>query len=377
MQPDLSKFFTQWKDPTSGVISYILTKKVAPVQEAFYFVNSSFSNDNRYLWFYCAFPPSGSNYYGRTLGVIDFKNMSINHFPETAFSESSPLVCDDTGGVYWASEKCLCYRSPDPKEKFEIISNYPNDLFGDKKLGHMATHLTLSPNKKELFFDAQSGIDFFAGTINIENGKFDIWKKFDRKYNHGQVCPVDENLSLLAQENMIDMYTGVKTRYEDRLWLLKRDGTFNPIFPEKTRVTHEWWDSNGIHIYAVNQIEQLNGPAIIRINKNTSEFENIWKGQYWHAHDFNHGKWLVADKHHLTDFYRGCPSSVYFINREINKELTIISLNPEHHTPGNMYHIDPHPRFSPDGSMIIFTTTVLGEVDVAIVFTKSIIKTME
>ncbi len=373
MKPDLSKFFMPYKDPESGVKCYILTKKVAALQQGFYFVNSSFSKDNRFLWFYCAFPPANSSKYGRTLGVIDFEKMTINNYPETAFSDVSPYVCDD-GGVYWATENCICYRGPLPKDKVEIISNHPDDLFGTKIFKQAATHLTMSPNKKEFFFDAQSGNDFFAGTINITNGKYEVWRKFDRLYNHGQICPSDDNTALLAQENMTDLITGIKTKYEDRLWILKRDGTFKPVFPQKTRVTHEWWDKDGKHVFAINQMDQMDGPAIFRVNIETAEIENLWQGRFWHAHDFDRARLLVADQHHLTDFYRGCPSRVIFINRESGKYVNIISLNPEHHTFGSVYHIDPHPRFSPDGSLIVFTTTVRGEVDVAVAFTKDLLK---
>jgi hypothetical protein len=31
-----------------------------------------------------------------------------------------------------------------------------------------------------------------------------------------------------------------------------------------------------------------------------------------------------------------------------------------------MYHLDPHPQFSPQGSHISFTATVRGKIDVAI-----------
>ena len=57
---DHSKLFTPWKNPETGVTIYLMTHKVAPVQEAFYFVNASMTGDARYLWFYCAFPPSGT-----------------------------------------------------------------------------------------------------------------------------------------------------------------------------------------------------------------------------------------------------------------------------------------------------------------------------
>ena len=374
MKPDLSKFFTPYKDSESGITSWLLTKKVAPVQQGFYFVNSSLSQDNRFLWFYCAFPPAGNHWLGRTLGVIDFEKQTINHYPETAFINCSPLVCDATGGIYWATTKCICYRGPHPKDTVDIIAALPEDLFGERFVKRVATHFTFSPDGRELFFDAQSGDGFFAGTVDIKTGKLQVWQKFDRLYDHGQFCPKDNDLALLAQENMIDPLTGVKTRYEDRLWLIKRDGTFKPVFAQKTRVTHEWWDTDGRHVYAINNSRQFGGPAIFRVNPHTAEVENIWPGQYWHAHDFDHARLLVADKHHLTGFYRGCPSSVYFIDRENKKEVTIVSLNPEHHSLGSVYHIDPHPRFSPDGSMVVHTTTVRGEVDIALTLTADLLQ---
>jgi hypothetical protein len=376
MRPDLSKFFTPYKDAQSGAVSYIMTKKVAPVQQGFYFVNSSFSKDHRFLWFYCAFPPSGSHRLGRTLGVIDFEKQTVNHCPETAFINCSPLVANKTGGIYWATPKVVCHRGPHPADKVQVIAKLPDELFGERVVKQFATHFTLSPNGRELFFDAQSGDGFFAGTVDIEAGKLNVWQKFNRLYDHGQICPIDPDLGLLAQENMLDMFTGVKTPYEDRLWLLRRDGSFKPVFAQKTKVTHEWWDTDGKHIYAINNGRQFDGPAVIRIDPQTQKVETVWKGQYWHAHDFDHGRWLIADRHHLTGFYRGCPSSVYFIDCAAGKEKTVISLNPEHHSLGSMYHIDPHPQFSPDGSMVVFTTTVRGEVDLAIAFTDELLKAM-
>ena len=55
-----TQLFTPIVQPETGVTIYILSRKVAPVQEAFYFSNASMTPDGRYLWFYCAFPPSGT-----------------------------------------------------------------------------------------------------------------------------------------------------------------------------------------------------------------------------------------------------------------------------------------------------------------------------
>jgi hypothetical protein len=73
--------FTPVTHPESGVTIYVLTRRVAPLQQGFYFVNNSMSDDGRYLWFHCAFPPS----LGRTLGVVDFQTGEVRHFPETQF----------------------------------------------------------------------------------------------------------------------------------------------------------------------------------------------------------------------------------------------------------------------------------------------------
>ena len=39
--PFNSRLFTPWRDPVSGVESFILTARVAPVQQSFYYVTPS------------------------------------------------------------------------------------------------------------------------------------------------------------------------------------------------------------------------------------------------------------------------------------------------------------------------------------------------
>ncbi|MBO7742207.1 MAG: hypothetical protein J6S21_06595, partial [Victivallales bacterium] len=56
---DLSKHphFTKWTDPDSGIVSYILTNRMSPVQKPMYFTNRSISPNGEYLVFYTHFPP--------------------------------------------------------------------------------------------------------------------------------------------------------------------------------------------------------------------------------------------------------------------------------------------------------------------------------
>ena len=62
---DDSQLFTAWRHPETGVRFHILTEKVVPIQQGFYFVNDGMSADGRYLWLYCGYPPSP----GRTPGA--------------------------------------------------------------------------------------------------------------------------------------------------------------------------------------------------------------------------------------------------------------------------------------------------------------------
>ena len=50
--------FAPWVDPTSGVRSYLLSERIAPVQLTVYFVNSALFADERFLWFACGHSPS-------------------------------------------------------------------------------------------------------------------------------------------------------------------------------------------------------------------------------------------------------------------------------------------------------------------------------
>lgn len=363
----IHELFIRYEDPQSGVVSYILRNSPNRIQEAFYFVNSGFSPSQRYLWFYVAYPPAS----GRMLGVIDFHKGSVNIYPETRFFAESPLITEE--GAYWASDSCLCFRSPSPEAETVILAKYPDEFFGDRCLEHMSTHLTLSPDWNELFFEAKAGNDFFAGTFHLITKEYTIWKHFDRCYKHSQFCPTNPDVVLIAQDNQIDPMTGIKTRYDNRLWLLKRDGTFYPVFSENVRVTHEWWDLDGEHFYALNQLDQLGGPGILRFSKTDLSWKKCVDGVFWHAHDFSHGKWFVADRHPWTEFYRNCPSQTLFIDTASQKQVIILSKNPEIKTPGAMYHIDPHPRFSPKGDIISHTTTLFGQVDLALTFTEDVL----
>jgi hypothetical protein len=366
---DISKsdLFTPWTDPESGVTSYILSKKVAPVQEAFYFVNDSMTRDGRYLWFYCAFPPSGMAVQGRTLGLLDFQTGEVRHFPETQFNRATPYVDVETGWVYWGMWDSLWLRRPDGAHRPERLACLPADLVGHRYIERFATHLTRSADDREFFVDTAFGLQWVFGSITIDTGEFELWHRFNRNHSHAQFSPTDSDLILLAQEFHNDAITGLRLRIEDRLWLLRRGEAPRPVFNMPTILTHEWWDADGQHVWCINPRR-----GTWRVNIETQAVEDLaWPAGAWHSHHHSSGKYIVGDTN--TEFYRGCPSTVQFLNRETGQQVRVIANPAMPGLIGANYHIDPHPRFVGDDQYVVFTTTVRGEVDVALVPTADLI----
>ena len=144
-----SNLFTPVTHPESGVTIHVLTRRVAPVQQGFYFVNDSMSADGRYLWFYCAFPPA----LHRTLAVIDFVDQTVRHFPET--NAAGAYVDPDSGDVFWSEGTAVWRRGPRVEDVPVSVNQLPPEIVGGRRVAGLATHLTRSADGKELFIECQ------------------------------------------------------------------------------------------------------------------------------------------------------------------------------------------------------------------------------
>jgi len=339
---------------------HVLSRRVAPLQQSFYFVNDSMSADGRFLWFYCAFPPSGSAGGGRTLGVVDFEGGELRHFPETQFNNASPWVEPETGAAYWAEGLHTWRRGPEPDAPVERVNAVPRELIGNRSVQRSATHLTRSADGRALFIDLGLQTQYIFGHLPLDGGDFELWHRFDRNFNHAQFSPTDPDLVLFAQENHPDPLTGLTFPITNRMWLIRRGEDPRPIFEKPTRVSHEWWDPDGAHAWCVA------GHETWRVRIADGQTETIPLPHHaWHAHASRDGRLLVNDTH--EGFYRGCASSVHFLNRQTGKRLTLAENPARDDHIGRHYHIDPHPRFCCGDRYVVFTTTVRGEIDLAIV----------
>ena len=362
-----SKLFTPYTEPETGVTSYLLTQKVAPVQEAFYFTNENMSADGRYFWFYCAFPPSATAAQGRTLGVVDFLTQEVRHFPETQFNEASPMIEEETGEIIWGMGASLWRRGPQADDQVTLINSLPEEIIGSRPIPRLATHLTRSVDGRTYFLDTQIGVQYVFGALPANGDPFEEWYRFQRIYDHAQFNPTDPDEVLFAQEIHGDILTGLTFPITDRLWIMRRGEKPRPILREPRWVSHEWWDPDGKHVWCVW------GNETWRVEVSSGDVEKIpFPHHCWHSHSSQKGEYIIGDSN--VKFYRGCPSGVHFLNRKTGKLVKILDNPAMENYVGGHYHIDPHPRFSCGDQYGVFTTTVRGEVDVAVVLVKDLIE---
>ncbi|MFA6962135.1 MAG: hypothetical protein WC205_15375 [Opitutaceae bacterium] len=377
---DDSLLFTPWCDPVSGITSYILKPKVAPFQQSFYYINQSLTREGRYYWFYCAYPPAP----GKTLAVVDLHKGEVHHFPETQFQEASPCVDEETGVAYWANDRGIWSIGPVPGGKPRLVNRFSPEFQGNRTIFRYATHLTFSADRTALAIDAEVGNDLYIGHAPLNGDPIVTWQKTILGFNHAQFSPVDNDLQMVAQDNYVDRSNWKLKFYENRLWFIRKGEVLQPFYPEKPegnyhavlhsghqladecRVVddarnmhgHEWWGRDGRHIWYLHYEK-----GVERLALGSSRPELIWPHNLLsHAHSDLHERYLVADVVPPND-----PVNRHVLFRNIGTgEVTpIVSHMPEVVGILQRYHVHPHPQFCLGDSLICYTTTVFGSVDVA------------
>ncbi len=364
--PEASPLFTPYRDP-GGQTFYILTRRAAPQQQAFYFVNDSCSPDGRYLWLYASFPPAGGMEQ-HSLAVADLLENEVRVFHDAQFWAASPLLERGTDCALYTWENAIYRRSPRAGEPAEELLRVPARGLCQA----ISTHLTCSPDGRELFLDRRMGnrrFDF--GSVNLETGVYTPWREADFYFKHGQFNPVDGDLALVAKDFWVDLETGerqpiptVDGVYE-RLWVCTRGGRMTRYAPLGGYATHEWWGAGGECFYYCSP------EGIARQAVSGGAPERVHACRPWHAFSSRDESRFVYDQVCPAPgetFYRGVASSVRLFDARTGEDRVICTLNPSLCSPErpNNYHIDPHPRFIMNDRYVVFTTTVLGRVDLAV-----------
>ena len=355
--PENSKHFTRWRDPGSGVESLILSGRVAPYQQAFYFVNDSFSADGRYLWFWCGYPPSKA----LCLGMLDFESDEMAVFPATQFLDASPAVHPETGEAYFFSRTELWKIAPHPDAEPEFVNRLPDEWVKGRNPVRIATHITFSPKGDAVCIDPGLGRDHFIGEMPLDGSACRVWQEMDFYCNHAQFNPVDPDLILFCHDGCRDVATGEQIDTKKRMWIIRRGGKAEPVFPDVDTPMHghEWWSADGRYIWFIHY-----GQGTFKFDTATGELLRVRPTHWPVSHSYSN----ADDTLLATDIC--CQEldhmRVLFTDLSTGKEIFIVNAMPKIPYVMRNFHCHPHPRFSVGDRYIAYTTTVRGRVDFAV-----------
>ena len=367
-----SRLFRPWKDPKSKITSFILHERVAPVQKTFYFTNPCFSNDERYFWFQVAWPPATTY----TLAMANLKAGKLYHYP-AAQLKGRPYVDDKNRGCYFTHGPALYLQDAREKEPEKIVEVSP-EVIKHRRLDGLATHLVKNADGTRFALSGRLGAKWFVGYADIRKKSIKFLHWFDRCYDHEQYSPTDPHLILFTQDWWRDWKTGKYNKMMNRMWLVRdTGGKPRALIPGEewgvgNCAHHEWWSSTGKWVYYCDNVYLANDPinvlratCVKRVNIRTLKQEVVWDNEVTHAHCD------ATEEHFVGDFYSylrksKVPAQVRYFNKSTGREIQICSGMPVLDDIAPIFPDDPHPRISPKGNYVVYTTTVRGKVDIAV-----------
>ncbi len=362
---DLSRhpYFTEYTDEKSGVKSYVLTKRVAEVQKQFYFAQSSITQSGKYLWLLCMNPPA--RYYTLAVVSLDPDNPFIRHFPNASPDMTGfPGLANDSDDVFFGCYDSI-YRMSVDGELTRVIHLSPEFLH-KRPIEHLISHASISADNKYILLDMQIGGNWYLAAGNIKTGEVKLLNKFRACYKHAMFSPTDPSLILLDQDWIRDRQTGEYFPINNRIWLTNTECTmFEPLLPKEfyaradSEGAHDYFSADGTYICWSDYFH-----GAYECNIKTREVTHVWHRPICHSHASRDREMLVGDQSPYS--WKATPCRTIFYDRKTNKEIDIFSALP-YIDYDRFYHIDPHPQFCLNDSLIVSTTTVMdGRVDVAI-----------
>lgn len=357
-------YFERWTDPETGVESYILTRRAAPVQKAFYYLTPSISADGKWLWFHASFPPSLQ--WMLAAVSLDPASPRLRLFQQTA-GEGGPRVAPEGDAAYVAIRDGI-YRQPVDGE-IQTIFRMPPDVLQNRHLFSLVTELTVSADGTHFVLDSRIGNRWLLSLVEIKTGELTPLRWFGTCHHHAQFSPVDPTLILLGQGPYRDPMTGDKFDMNIRMWVMDTKlSRYEPVqadlwFNRNSKSCHEWWGPDG-RIFWVDYDDGLY-ECTLADRKRTLFWKHVL---LCHAHCDKTLRYYCGDVNPYT-WTPEKPCRVFFFDRQTGREIAIASALPVPTMPPRdwrAYHTDPHPHFSPDGRYVIYTTTARGALDVAV-----------
>ena len=248
----------------------------------------------------------------------------------------------------------------DSPHEFADMNTGPLDLI------RLATHLTLTTDRKKAFLDAilvdpNGATNSVQGLLDLATGKFNRWgATTECVIDHGQLNPVRDDIALCAWEFA---WTGSgqayqkKTGFYPRMWLVGSDGK-RTMIPAKARnfASHEIWDDDGRGFswcgngldHEIYHHDLASGVQECVMPLPGGRHNTLSPDLKYVVYDNAPEKW-----------WRGCKWRVGFYNRETKKNIWVYTARPALMPEGGQskHHPDPHPQFVMNAKYIVSTAS--------------------
>lgn len=360
-------FFTKWRDPDSGVDSYLLTERVAPFQRGLYFVTPSISEDGRWLWFSAAFPPSRTWFLA--VASLDPARPTLRWFPQAPMAQGGPILTPAGDAVFMPIHDGVHRITADGGTT--EIARLPPEWVGHRHLFAVSSNLTRSADGRHLVLDSHIGNRWLISLLELATGRVTPLRWFHHCHHHAQFSPVDPELILLGQGPWYDPITGNKGDIDIRMWLMDTKLTrYEPLFGDlwfnhNCRSCHEWWTRDG----RVCWVDYDDGIYECRPSEHPRQRRLVWRRRLLcHGQCDGEARLFCADENPYEQPPEH-PRRVVFFDRATGRETPIAAGLPSPPVPPDdrrSYHLDPHPHFAARDRFIVYTTTARGTVDVAL-----------
>ncbi|MCC5789097.1 MAG: hypothetical protein JJT75_05650 [Opitutales bacterium] len=354
--------FTPWEDPHTGVRSFVLRPVTGERQKAWYFTRPSVDADNAFLWFSIFRPHQVSVYPAAVPLQGDLEKVRL--FPH--WGQRGVFDPEDPRVVYFPVEDRILRQPVDgPAEE---VFRLPKEILGSRHLFRLVTNPTLTADGKYFILDSRIGARWLISLVERETGAFHPLKWFGHEHHHAIASWHDPELFLINQGHWTDPMSGQKEQMDMRIWLMKTTlDRYEPLdsrlwFGRTATACHEWWTGSG----KVQYCDYNEG--VFEHDPETGKRELLWSGEAIHGMCDPTNHYLVRDQG-CYKWNEKTPCRVGFLNRKTGRAVNIVEAMPPQPIPWRDFrscHIDPHPHFSTDGSLVIYTTTALGEPSVAV-----------
>ena len=151
--PEKHPYFEKYVDPQTNVVSYILKERISEVQMNLYFTEQGVTDDGKYLWFRCIYPPAVYTH----LAVIslDCDNPFIRSFPHVQMQETQPCVIPGTHDLLTAINNRV-YRV-DIEGNMTKVIEVGEDIIRNRRITQLSTHLSVNSDGELILLDMSVG----------------------------------------------------------------------------------------------------------------------------------------------------------------------------------------------------------------------------